>query len=63
MFTTCLQAPRPIETGSGNILVFGVHISVALAIENVPVEITRCMHNRMDREWNEDVGEISLGFV
>ena len=63
MFPTCLQVPRPIRTGSGNILVFGVQISVALAIENALVEITPCMHNEIEGELNEDVGGILLGFV
>ena len=42
---------------------FGVHISVALVIENALVEMTQYMHNEMEMEWNEDVGGISLGFV
>ena len=42
---------------------FGVHRSVALAIENAPLTMTQCMHNKIDREWNEDVGEIFLRFI
>ena len=41
----------------------GVHKCVALAIENVPVEPTQSMHNKIDRECNEDVGGIFLGFM
>ena len=55
MFMTCFWVPRPIRTGSGNVLVFGVYRSVALTIENAPVEITQCMHNEIESEWNEDV--------
>ena len=57
MFLTCFQVPRPIGTGSGNVLVPEVHKSVALVIENVPVELTQCMHSEIDREWNKDVEE------
>ena len=42
---------------------FGVHRSVALAIENALVEIIQCMHNEIESEWNEDVGGICLGFT
>ena len=63
MFLTCVRVSRPIGTGSGNSLVFGVHRSVTLAIENAPVEITQCMHNKIDREWNEYVRGMVLGFV
>ena len=63
MFTTCSRVSRPIGTGSGNILVYGVCRSVALAIENAPIVIPQCMHNKIDREWNEDVGGIFWGFV
>ena len=63
MFQTYFRVPRPIGTWPGNILVFGVHRSVALTIENAPVEITQCMHNEIESEWNEDVGGILLGFV
>ena len=34
----------------------GVYRSVALDIENALVKITQCMHNKLDREWDEDVG-------
>ena len=40
MFLTCFQVPRPIRTGLGNVLVPGVHKSVASAIANVLVDIT-----------------------
>ena len=50
MFLTCFQVPRPIRIGSGNVLVPGVHRSVALAIENAPVYIIVCMHNKIDRK-------------
>ena len=63
MFPRCLRVSRPIGTRSFNILVFWIQRSVALAIENIPVEMTQCMHNEIDGEWNEDVGGILLGFV
>ena len=63
MFQTCIQVHRPFGTGSGNILVFEVQISVALAIENVPVEMTHCIHNVIEGEWNKNVGGLFLGFV
>ena len=56
MFPTCFRVPVPIRTGSGNVLVPGVHRGVALAIENASVEVTQCFYNFRDREWNEDVG-------
>ena len=40
-----------------------VQISVALAIENAPVEMTQCMQATIEREWNEDFRGIFLGFV
>ena len=48
MFPTCFQVPRPIGTGSGNVLVPGVHKSVVLVIENVPIEITQYMHSEIE---------------
>ena len=42
---------------------YGIHRGVALAIENASVEVTHYMHNESDREWNEDVGGICLGFM
>ena len=63
MFPTCFYVPRLIRTGSGNILVFRVHKSVTLAIENSLVRITTCIHNKIDRKWNEDVRGIVLGFM
>ena len=63
MFLTYFRAPRFTGTGSGHILVPGVHKSVALAIENVLVEITWFRHSELDREWNEDVGGIFFGFM
>ena len=41
----------------------GIHRSVALAIENAPVEMTQYMHDEIDRKWNADVGGILLGFM
>ena len=61
MFLTCFRVPRPIGTRPGNILVFGVYRSVALAIENALAEITRCMHDKIGREWDEGVGETFFG--
>ena len=49
MFLTCFQVPRPIGTGPENILVFGVHRSAVLAIEDAPVAMSQCMHNTIDR--------------
>ena len=63
MFSTCFRAHRFIGTGSGNILVSGIHKGIALAIEDSLVEVTPHMHNKSDREWNEDVGGIFLGFM
>ena len=39
MFPTCFRVPRPIGTGSGNVLVPGVHRSVVSVMVNVPVGI------------------------
>ena len=63
MFLTCFRVHRSIGTGSGNILVSGIHRGIALAIENALVEVTRYMHNESDREWDEDVGGKCLGFM
>ena len=63
MFQTYFRVPRHIGAWPGNILVFGVHRSVALTIENAPVETTRCMHNEIESVWNKDVGGIPLGLV
>ena len=63
MFPTCFRAHRFIRTGSGNILVSGIHKGIALAIEDASVDVTHYMHNKSDREWNENVGGICLGFM
>ena len=41
----------------------GIHKGIALAIEDASVEVNRYMHNKSDREWNEDVGGIFLVFI
>ena len=50
MFLTCFQVPRPIRTGSGNVLMPGVHRSIVSVIENVLIEITQYMHSEIEGE-------------
>ena len=63
MFQTCFWVPRPIGTGSGNVLVPGVHRSVVLVMVNVPVGIAWYICSGVEEACDGGVSKIFLRFL